>query len=187
MHYLMIAFTKVGENSEEAREHARYALEQDTSFVSDGGLFGSSVADWFVIGGRWSGHLQMLSDPKLKNYYKEIQKALKIKSNWGLSDKDIEQNKELIQKIWEKMGGKLDSPYLRDNYNHNGLEDDAIKCTRQLYKAIIKGKDIKIDYHLAKSDEWHIVAVDLDYDVLDESLDNKNQVGKWAVVVDYHN
>ncbi len=43
--------------SQEAREYVYDALLNDSSFVGDGGRFGAPVADWFVIGGRWSGEL----------------------------------------------------------------------------------------------------------------------------------
>lgn len=51
--------------SDEARAYAAERLEEDPSFVGEGGRFGSSIADWFVIGGRWSGELtRTLLDPK---------------------------------------------------------------------------------------------------------------------------
>ena len=59
MHYRMLVLTdkKNADTSAGAREYVYDTLEQDDSFLMEGGRFGSGVADWFVIGGRWSGAL----------------------------------------------------------------------------------------------------------------------------------
>jgi hypothetical protein len=54
---LVTADRRTGETSLHARKRIYEALLIDSTFVGDVGRFGSPLADWFVIGGRWSGHL----------------------------------------------------------------------------------------------------------------------------------
>src|SRR5947207_13443557 len=59
MHYrMLVTVDKEGiETSAQARLHVNQELLQDTSFCGEGGHFSAPLADWFVIGGRWSGEL----------------------------------------------------------------------------------------------------------------------------------
>ncbi len=59
---LLVTLTPTGNTSAEVREQVASILEADPSFVGggvpDGGyFFASPVADYFLIGGAWSGHL----------------------------------------------------------------------------------------------------------------------------------
>lgn len=59
---LLVTLTPMGNTSAEVREQVASILANDPSFVGggvpDGGyFFASPVADYFLIGGAWSGHL----------------------------------------------------------------------------------------------------------------------------------
>jgi len=171
MHYRsFMTFNKEkANNSEEARFYVRNFLEEE-GFCSDG-FFSSSIADWFVIGGRWSGKLQ---DIKI---FDEVMKMLKKKKDEHIytSDLDDEKTKKKIQKIWESKGGKGESSYTRNQYNTDGYEDDAMIVTKKLYDKFLK------DYEGTETDGEHFW--DLDYEEVSEKF-----IGtKYIVVCDYHN
>ena len=61
MHHFYLVKIKA-ENANDAIAEATTALD-DNNFASDSnGFFGSSKADWYVVGGRWSGVLANVSD-----------------------------------------------------------------------------------------------------------------------------
>ena len=171
MHYRsFITFNKeIAENSQQAREYVTNYLE-DEGFCSDG-FFSNGVADWFVIGGRWSGELQGIE------IIDDVRKLLKIKKDDYISSKDLENedNKIKINKIWKDKGGKGENPYYRDNYNSIGYEDDAMIVTKEIYDKALK------EFEKIETDGEHFW--DLDYEEV-----SKEFIGnKWIVVVDYHN
>lgn len=171
MHFrTFITFDKSkAENSEIAREYVKTFLIEE-NFCNQG-FFSNSPADWFVIGGRWSGELQDI------DIYKKVMKMLKKKKDEHLYQKDLdsEENKKEIQKIWEKEGGKGINPLIRDNYNDNGYEDDAMVVTKTLYNKFLKELKGK------ETDNEHFW--DLEYDCVDKKFIGN----KWIVMVDYHN
>lgn len=65
MHYLMLVTTdcSTGETSLQARTRVYETLLIDSTFVGECGRFGQPLADWFAIGGRWTGHLLDLRRP----------------------------------------------------------------------------------------------------------------------------
>lgn len=68
MHILYFVKITDAENSQEAREKATQVLD-DNNFASDSnGFFGNSKADWYVVGGRWSGILSGNNDQQRDNY-----------------------------------------------------------------------------------------------------------------------
>ena len=182
MHYLYYVIIDEAKNSQEAREYVRQELENQ-NFASDSNrFFGSSKADWFVIGGRWSGNLQktMLLAGKLqgKDFFKEIERRnlfekSEKEKNWTTSA-DVEKYKDKLQALWEEIGGVDVNPYNRDNYNHTGYDDDAMKITPELLAELKKEKEVEV--YLADAPD-ETLANELDKEVL----------GKWIVVVDYHN
>jgi len=132
--------------SSAVRSTVQNILEQDTTFCGDGGRFGSALADWFVIGGRWSGALQNIEESEEGNdkWTKELHillhGACKVvhpdnpiaTQCYGFTDKDIKENALAFQQAWEKHGGKGKNPYARDTYNNNGYEDDAMLITQEI-------------------------------------------------------
>jgi hypothetical protein len=55
MHYFYLVKVNA-ESADEARQEAAQALDMH-SFAAEAGYFGNSKADWYVVGGRWSGVL----------------------------------------------------------------------------------------------------------------------------------
>lgn len=192
MHYRLFVLTNKGnaKTSEEACQYVYDQLSNDDSFAGEGGRFGSPIADWFVIGGRWSGVLtQLLLDSKVvKEFWKEFEKE---QLGWtNLTDKkqedQIKKSNKLFMKYFPNFKGEI--PVWRGNqYDHQGAKDDAQLVTKELWKALAK------DFKNSKEHGGNIPEepeassdgiVDLEYDFVNEA----SVVGKkWIVVVDYHN
>ncbi len=177
MHYrLFVTFTHDhASNSEQARHYAYDTLLAE-GFTESDGLFNEAPSDWFVIGGRWSGELLTGNNTAFYDKSKEL---------IGESDQFISQDgtkahaKELNQ-YWAELGGQDEHPWLRDNYDHWGYEDDAQILTPETYELIRKYEG---DWTHEEGEWSHLVYVDLDQDELNNEFIGK----KWIVVVDYHN
>lgn len=181
MHYLY--FVKIknkdGMTSKEARREAYQQLENN-SFAGEGGFFSNSKADWYVIGGRWSGHLTGLL---LKgNFHKESKKLIKPKEKWEITDSEVKTHTKELQKLWEKMGGKNEHLYNRNSDDTYGVEDDAQIITPDLLKALKKAHS-KPTYY---GDSVEVFDPEEQEEYLIKDL-KKDCVGEWLVVIDYHN
>lgn len=184
MHYsLLITFNKEkAENSKEARQYVNNELINDTSFVGEGGRFSSPVADWFVVGGRWSGTLNDLHN----EFIKKVREKYPPEHEFGYSTKFVDGNQENFQKLWEDMGGKDKNPYNRDTYQDLGYEDDAILVDEKTYNEKLKefeGTEFGYTESSYEGHSWKdLHFVDLDYERV-----SKDFIGrKWVVIVDYH-
>lgn len=171
MHYRFLAtFNKeFAESSKSARSYtANYLM--DNGFIYQDTRWSSGYADWFVIGGRWSGELQLLQD----RFWKEIDKNKDIEtSDIGFSVQEAKKKEKELQKIWKDMGGKGLNPYARDTYSQEGYEDDAMVVTKEIYDKLLK------QYKGSEESEHH---ADFDYEPVSKEFIGK----KWIVVVDYH-
>ncbi len=160
MHYLMFATLTMlpGESSLDARRRVQNLLLEDDSFCGEGGRFGSPLCDWFVIGGRWSGKLQMalLGDA----YQAQITEL-------------VDQHPDALNQLWHRFGGTGEHPYTRDAYDDLGCDDDAMIVNQALYDRFLAG-DIG---------RFCETFADLDGDPVDDWFIGR----KWLVVVDYHN
>lgn len=165
------------ENSEDARDIARNTLDEQ-GFAGENGFFGSSKADWYVIGGRWSGELSKIQ--LKKDFFKEADLLVKPKHDFGMSSDEIEKNKDGLQALWEKMGGVGINPYNRNSYDHQGAKDDAQKLTPALIKAVKK------TYKHKKGDNGVEMFDAESFDELRADSLSLEDVGKWLVVIDYH-
>ena len=107
MHYLYyVAIKKEKEQKKfrnlslELRKQAQNILEQNNFASANGGYWSSSKADWFVIGGRWSGMLQSI---KLKNFDKSVRELIqnkkKDKNNKLISDSEVKENAKEIRAL----------------------------------------------------------------------------------------
>jgi len=192
MHYrLLVTFGKdKAKNSQEAREYANSELFNDSSFCGDGGRFSSPIADWFVIGGRWSGELSR------QTWAKEVEEKISALEKetglevWGCFCRKGSNNEKLQAKLKVKVEKlyKKATPtkyrnsglcYDRDTHKETGYADDAMLVDGVLYEALLK-KYQGLDQ--SEDDELHFV--DLDYD----PVSAKDFIGKkWLVVVDFHN
>lgn len=161
---------EIANTSEEARGYViDFLTEQE--FCSQG-FFSQAPADWFVVGGRWSGELQNI------NIQDEVMKMLQDKGKpkeEHLYESDIEKNKEEIQNIWKENKGEGVCPYLRDSYKDEGYEDDAMIITKEIYNKFLK------EYEGDCSDGEGY------WDLEQQEVNNDFIGNKWIVVVDYHN
>lgn len=184
MHYrFFVLFDKSkATTSLEAREWVKDTLENAPGFLQADGEynFSPSFADWFVIGGRWSGELTEahLDQEKLKAFHQEFDNK---KLGWiNNSDKkeasQKSKTKKLFKKYFPEFTGEI--PIYRDTYISLGNPDDAMIVDKKIYENILK--QYEGEYKPPGEDEG-IVNLDGD-EILPETT-----VGlKWIVVVDYH-
>lgn len=170
---MLITFNKAdAETSEDARHHVYDQLINDPTFVNAGGRFGASIADWFVIGGRWSGEL---AEARLKTPFYEQAKSLFANPDaFGYSMQEVKEKEPELQALWERLGGTDTNPMNRDTYLSYGYEDDAQIVDQALYDKLIK------EYEGSDGDD--LAFVDLNWDIVSPEYIGK----KWLVVVDYH-
>lgn len=179
MHYLMLVTIQMplDATSDEVRDTVHQTLSNDDSFCGEGGRFGCPLADWFVIGGRWSGHL---AESLIGKQFLEALKArfpdLPIDHHpASLADTHADD----FNTIWSGCGGIGPNPYSRCSYEDCGYEDDAMPLTRELYDALLAEYEGSSTDH----DGNFCGYADLDSDVLSPDFIGQ----KWLVVVDYHN
>ena len=94
-----------------------------------------------------------------------------------MAHKRIMQQKlaEKFQQMWdaEAPAAYVGIPFVRDTYQRDGYDDDAMMVTQELYDALLK------EYEGQGNSEYH---ADLD----DEPIAPAMIGNKWVVVVDYH-
>ena len=183
MHYLYIVAVKKEKDTkkEELLSDMQTELESNNFASDNNGFYGSSKADWFVMGGRWSGHLQEIQIKGWREKATELVKKGKEEKDY-IYTKDIEDNKQALQELWVSMGGEYQNPWDRDNYNHNGCEDDCMLLDEKLYQAL-KEKDFD-EVEVAIYEDGYIQEEMF----LKEWLKNEKVVGDYYLcVVDYHN
>ena len=185
MHYLYyVAIKKDKEKFDSVKlKSTAQSLLEDNGFASEGGFWSGAKADWFVIGGRWSGTLQSI---KLVKFDSEVRKLLKKnkkdKKISFFTDADIKENAPAIQALWKKLGGIGLNSWQRDQYNHEGYDDDAMLLDKKLYEALKKQK--YKDTEVAVCTDGYIE----DESTIKEFLKDKKVVNNYyLVVVDYHN
>jgi hypothetical protein len=193
MHYRLYVLTDKSNanNSKEARDYVNDQLLNDSSFVGEGGRFSSPIADWFVIGGRWSGVLTQiqLNQSTLKRFWDEFEaKKLGWTSKENSAEDQAKKTHKLFKSYFPKFKG-LVPVYRGDDiqYNRfeNGADDDAMLVTKKLWK-IIK-ENFKKEYE-RELPEYPEVEEDYIVDLEGEPLTDNSVIGKkWIVVVDFHN
>ena len=173
------------EDSKSARDHVFHWLS-DNGFTENKGLFQRYYADWFVIGGRWSGELtaNQLDQEKIKALNNEFEKKYGFWINKDITEEiRREQYNTLLKQYFPDYQG---SPWaFRDSYQESGYEDDAQIVNQSIYDRIIK--DHLID-EISQEKLWNGGAV-----IATDMQDNKDPttpdrfIGKyWIVVVDFH-
>jgi hypothetical protein len=181
MHYrFLVTFDKRhAATSIAAREYVWQTLH-DEGFCGEG-RWGGGMADWFVIGGRWSGELSRYSWAKaLTAQMHAIEQEHGIQV-WGAHYGDKgkqhlqQQLAERFQAMWDAVAPPAYKgiPIDRNTYSDVGYEDDAMLLTQDLYDALLKE-------HEGATDSAH--HADLDDDAVSLAMIGK----KWIVVVDYH-
>jgi hypothetical protein len=183
MHYrFLVTFNKHhAVTSHQARRYANDYLTRE-GFCASEGRWVYGMADWFVIGGRWSGELSRYSWARaLYERMDAIEKEKGVQV-WGAFYGDTEKQKtqkELetqFAEMWRKEAPKAyqDIPVNRVTYQELGYEDDAMILTQELYDGLLK------EYNGESDSEYHS---DLNYDKVSPKMIGK----KWIVIVDYHN
>jgi hypothetical protein len=89
MHYFYLVKVNA-ESADEARQEAAQALDMH-SFAAEAGYFGNSKADWYVVGGRWSGVLGKTTEAELTA---ELIKYLKAESYGDVEIFDADEAQE---------------------------------------------------------------------------------------------
>lgn len=179
MHYLMLATLTAlaGETSAEARDRVYDQLLDDPSFCGDGGRFSSSLCDWFVIGGRWSG---LLAETLLGDAYKAAFAAEFPEFANGYYPASLaETHRDRLNQFWQQCGGTGDHPVARNSHKHYGCDDDAQMVDHALYRHFLsqyRGESSRKEF----SDTCKFA--DLDGDDVDENFIGR----KWLIVIDYH-
>ena len=139
------------------------------------------MADWFVIGGRWSGELSRHSWAKDLSARMDAAERLNGVQVVGAyyADHDTRKKQKAIERLqdeaWRREAPEeyRAIPVNRDTYKEDGYEDDAMILTQELYDLLLK------PYEGQEDSEEH---ADLEYDPVSPDM-----VGtKWVVVVDYH-
>jgi hypothetical protein len=180
MHHLLLVTIAMsqGTSSEDARCRVHSRLVDDASFCGEGGRFGCPLADWFVIGGRWSGFLReaLLGQP----YKDALAQDFPQFTNGFFYSRLVDEHKAGLDKLWHRFGGSGNHPLLRSGYDHFGNDDDAMPVDRFLYDRFLKPHaGTATNAGGAEPTDF----ADLDGDEVDESFIGR----KWIVVVDYHN
>jgi hypothetical protein len=181
MHYRFLVTCNSGaaKNSTQARAYVTTTLH-DEGFCADG-RFSSAYADWFVIGGRWSGELSRHSWAALLTAQMdalEQQHGVKV---WGAhyGDETLQHLQrdlaERFQAMWNAAAPRAyrGIPIQRDTYKDDGYEDDAMLLSQELYDSLLH------EYAGQSKSEYHA-------DVDGEDVSPEMVGRKWLVVVDYH-
>ena len=177
MHYRFLVTFKsaAAKNSTQARRYAAQTLDAK-GFAGD-----YAMADWYVVGGRWSGELSRHTWAKLITEQMDALEREHGVQVWGAFYGDEEKQREQrelaerFQAMWHAAApcAFRDIPIQRNTYKLDGYEDDAMLLSQGLYDALLH------EYVGQSESEYH---VDLDgEDVLPEMVGHK-----WLVVVDYH-
>ena len=141
MHHLMFVTLSLpdGDNSEDARHSAYDLLMEDDSFVGEGGRFGSPLADWFVMGGRWSGFLRttLLGQP----YKDALEHEFPDFTKGYFPSSLVEQHKAGLDQLWQRLGGTGTHPLSRSGYDHYAMTTtpcSLIQSSQALPEAICR-------------------------------------------------
>ncbi len=174
MHYLYFVLIKKEEcsTSNNAQEHANNLLENE-GFTAQG-FFGSGKADWYEIGGRWSGCLTECLMPL--EYREELKK---------LYENSRTTNEE-YEALWKKYKGDGKCPQTREHNWHRGQSDDNARIlTKKLYEGLKQTYPETEIY--CEEDCIETTIEQLQHDLY--NLDNAEELfnNYWIVTVDYHN
>lgn len=181
MHYLYLAAVKKDEETktEEIANLVSSQLEEE-GFCNTG-FFGSGKADWYVIGGRWSGWLKSIQNDFFKKADEFLKSKQKEKKDFITQD-EVNNNQDELQKIWIDLGEYSLNPYNRSSYQTTGYEDDVLLLDEKLLEALKKTD--YTDLEVCIFEDGYI-----DSEVsLDDFLKREDILNNYYIcVVDYHN
>ena len=176
MHSIYFVLISGDELSSEAARSAANTELDEQGFCSHG-WFAGGKADWFVIGGRWTGALSQalgLEHTKDPEHIKaEIEQYKKYREDpetpWA----------KMTQKVFDEKVAEHMKDVYRDTYAPLGYPDDAMVLDDKLIAALKDESEGKY-YHKAEVFD----SVECDEKMISD-LD-ADDIGKWIVVVDYH-
>jgi len=174
------------QNSQDARSYVYQKLEAE-GFTTQG-RFSYGVADWYVIGGRWSGELTklLLDKDKIEAFDKEAEDQKIFWTNG--TDKPESLQKIKAELLWSKHFPDFRGlcPVWRNTYESEGFEDDAMIVTKKLWSQIMSKRAWCGE--IPKNDSTEDGMIYLDGYNGERLPEEKEAVDKmWIVVVDYHN
>jgi hypothetical protein len=186
MHSLYFVRIEKARDAEEARRKAVAVLDEN-GFASDGGFFCTPKADWYVVGGRWSGFLTDMT-PEGKRGEAEIQAMLAVefpqleRGLRGVWYGDAEKERLKIEAsrradaIYVELTG---FPYIRDSYRVDGYADDARQMTSELlaaFRSAASETEVCIVGEHGGIEEENLLG-----NIIDDAL-----LCSWFVTIDYH-
>lgn len=206
--YLVSIPKKEAKTPREAISRAEIFLDSN-GFASEGGLYSSPKADWYSVGGRWSGELLEVL-PWFNGVNEKIQDLLKKKyptldsgvRGVGYGDKKKEALKKKaiaeIKEMWKELVPNefksISCPEVRDSlfavrtdtdnigYEDENSNDNAMICTKQMFDALKK------KYEPTKDSYGSLEIVDTEemQEMCFHEIESKRVIGNWLVVIDYH-
>lgn len=181
MHYLYLTAVKKTEDIEKENLIAEVNnILENNNFAGEGGYWGCSKADWFVMGGRWSGYLQEVKLDGFSDKARAMLKENEGKDEVFLSTDTIKKYSKELQAIWESLGGKGVNVWNREG--REDFEDNCMLLDTELYNAL--NKKISEDVEIAIIEEGCVE----DETTVKEFLKDKSVIDNYyLVVVDYHN
>jgi hypothetical protein len=113
------------------------------------------VYDWYVIGGRWSGTLNIntkLFFEKANEILNETYPNDKLVKEGLYTSQMMEENKATFQKIWEDMGEMTVNPHCRNQYSDTAYPDDVLPLSQciDIVKEWTKDMNEKADEYWEK-------------------------------------
>ena len=187
----------------------------EEGFANQDGRWNYGPADWFLVGGRWSGELAKieagLSWKDLVNHLESCltEEEKKNHDDRFINSEHLKAHKKELDIWWQKKTkSKSLHPWSRSSYN-GGYSDDSIRLNQKLYDYFSNQAD-QDNLFSSQSEDSFIVLYrwqdgEIEYDddttweslkgkwentnpddFLDESkLNPKDDV--WLTVIDYHN
>jgi hypothetical protein len=189
--YVLLPISEAA-TSNEARERVWFELSSDSSFGGERGRYSGPVCKSFAIGGRWSGRLY--SQPFRNEFFRQVDELNSLQKEPGwYSQEFINNNRERLDVLWQKMGGKYASPLTRNPHAGLGEEEDA----RLLDESLAERLNIFLqedqytnnqEYYIARKERWQApVVLSLDNKALFGLTDFNDLANKyWVVAIDYH-
>ncbi len=202
MHYLYFVAVpkKRVEDKKEAMEFAEDFLDAN-NFTDQDGLYSAGKADWFEIGGRWSGYFNQFSEwfPKWEEQKNALVKSLApaIAEDFStvvhFGDKAKDALKHMVRKevlaLWKKKFAKKTGISIPPEARHGTFAWEEVDkdCTGPYSdNAIIPTLSI---FKKWKKDcpECEIVFTDESRESCIADIHFKDVKGHYIVIIDYHN
>jgi hypothetical protein len=187
MHFLYFVRVPTDEaESAAAAMDAATAILDDASFAVSSSYFLSAKADWYAVGGRWSGIFTeatpagVRAAAKIERMVKREYPALTrgIREVFYGAQKEEGLRAAAVGRANDLYLDATGFPYERDPYRLKGYEDDAVTPTPALL-AQLREKYGEAEVCLTSGGE--IEGEERLANVADGEL-----VGSWLVAIDYH-